>query len=62
MASFVVLMGEFQKNRNNSTVFKEFEVSIVDLMVANAVKWIFATVKSTIDTDNSSNRVLLFLF
>ena len=48
--------------RNNSTVFEEFEVSIVDLMVANAVKRIFAIVKSTIDTDNSSNTVLLFLF
>jgi hypothetical protein len=28
---------------------------------AEPVKWIFATVKSTIDTDNSSNTVLLFL-
>jgi hypothetical protein len=29
---------------------------------AEPVKQIFATVKSTIDTDNSSNTVLLFLF
>jgi len=43
----------------------------VDLTVANAVllatqsrasKTDFATVKSTIDTYNSSNKVLLFLF
>jgi hypothetical protein len=43
----------------------------VDMTVANSVllrpeaepvKWIFATVKSTIDTDNSSNAVLLFPF
>ena len=59
--------------RNNSTVFEELEVSIVDLTVTNAVllatlcvtspvKRIFATVKSTIDTSNTSNTVLLFLF
>ena len=57
--------------RNNSTVLEELEVSIVDLTVANAVflatrsgasKTIFATVKSTVDTDNSSNTVLLFIF
>jgi len=51
--------------RSNSTVFEELEVSIVNLTVANAVLLatrsgasktdIFATVKSTIDTDNSSN-------
>ena len=35
--------------RNNSTVFEELEVSIVDLKLANAV--LLATVKSTIDTD-----------
>jgi hypothetical protein len=29
---------------------------------AEPVKQIFATIKSTIDTDNSSNTVLLFLF
>ena len=47
--------------RNNSTVFEELEVSIVDLTVANAV--LLATrSKSTIDTDNSSNTILLFLF
>jgi hypothetical protein len=33
----VYTLGEFLKNRNNSTVFEELEVSIVDLMVANAV-------------------------
>jgi hypothetical protein len=31
----VYTLGEFHKNRNNSTVFEELEVSIVDLMVAN---------------------------
>jgi hypothetical protein len=31
MASIVDLMGEFHKNRNNSTVFEELSVSIVDL-------------------------------
>jgi hypothetical protein len=47
--------------RNNNTVFEELEVSIVDLTVANAV--LLATrSKSTIDTDNSSNTILLFLF
>jgi len=29
------MLGEFHKNRNNSTVFEELSVSIVDLMVAN---------------------------
>jgi hypothetical protein len=33
----VYTLGEFHKNRNNSTVFEELEVSIVDLTVANAV-------------------------
>ena len=28
-------MGKFHKNRNNSTVYEELSVSIVDLMVAN---------------------------
>jgi hypothetical protein len=28
-------LGEFHKNRNNSTVFDEFSVSIGDLTVAN---------------------------
>ena len=55
---------------NNSTVFEELSVSTVDLTVANIVllaplrvarKTAFATVKSTIDTSNSSNTVLLFL-
>ena len=50
----VYTLGEFHKNRNNNTVFEELSVSIVDLTA-------FATVKSTIDTDNSSNTVLLFL-
>jgi hypothetical protein len=31
----VYTLGEFQKNRNNSTVFEELSVSIVDLTVAN---------------------------
>ena len=31
MASIVDLMGEFHKNMNNSTVFEELSVSIVDL-------------------------------
>ena len=44
---------------NNSTVFEKLEMSIVDLTVANAVLRIFATVKSTTDTDNSLNTVLL---
>ena len=65
----VYTLGEFHKNRNNSTVFEELEVSIVDLTQmqfywrreAEPVKRIFATVKSTIDTSNSSNTVLLFL-
>ena len=57
--------------KDNSTVFEELEVSVVDLTVENGllvgreaepVKRIFATVKSTIDTSNSSNTVLLFLF
>ena len=65
----VYTLGEFHKNRNNSTVFEELEVSIVDLTQmqfywrheAEPVKRIFATFKSTIDTSNSSNTVLLFL-
>ena len=48
--------------RYNSTEFEELEVSVMDLTVANAVSRIFATVKSTIDSDNTSNTVLLFLF
>ena len=31
----VYTLGEFHKNRNNSTVIEELSVSIVDLMVAN---------------------------
>jgi hypothetical protein len=31
----VYTMGEFHKNRNNSTVFEELSVPIVDLTVAN---------------------------
>jgi hypothetical protein len=31
----VYTLGEFQKNRNNSTVFQELLVPIVDLMVTN---------------------------
>ena len=57
----VYTLGEFHKNRNNSTVFEELELSIVDLMVANIRFTALATIKSTIDTSNSSNTVLLFL-
>ena len=31
----VYMLEEFHKNRNNSTVFEELSVSIVDLTVAN---------------------------
>jgi hypothetical protein len=31
----VYRLGEFHKNRNNSTVFEELSVSIVDLTAAN---------------------------
>jgi hypothetical protein len=34
-ATSVYTLGEFHKNRNNSTVFEELSVSIVDLTVAN---------------------------
>jgi hypothetical protein len=44
----VYMLGEFHKNRNNSTVFEELSVSI-------------PTINSTIDTSNSSNTVLVFL-
>jgi hypothetical protein len=62
-----MIYGSGQYLGNNNTVFEELEVSNVDLMVANTVllatrSGAFATVKSTIDTDNSSNTVLLFLF
>ena len=60
----VYTLGEFHKNRNNSIVFEELLVSIVDLTVANirvAGKTAIATIKSTIDTSNSSNTALLFL-
>jgi hypothetical protein len=33
----VYTLGQFHKNRKNSTVFEELEVSIVDLTVANAI-------------------------
>ena len=55
------MLGEFHKNRNNSTVFEELSVEVVDLTVANIRLTAFATVKSTIDISNSSNTVLLFL-
>jgi len=68
----VYTLEEFHKNKNNSTVLEELSVSIVDLTVTNicftgsgitrvASKMAFATVKSTIDTDNSSNTIQLFL-
>ena len=44
----VYTMGEFQKNRNNSTVFEEMEVSIVDLTVANAVSIVDLTVANAV--------------
>jgi hypothetical protein len=47
--------------RNNSTVFEELVVSIVALTVANICKTVFATVKATIDTDNSSNTVVSYM-
>jgi hypothetical protein len=31
----VYTLGEFHQNRNNSTVFEELSVSVVDLTVAN---------------------------
>ena len=57
----VYTLGEFHKNRNNSTVFEELSLSIVELTVANIRETAFATVKSITDTSNSSNSVLLFL-
>ena len=68
----VYTLEEFHQNRNNSTALEELSVSIVDLTVTNicftgsgikrvASKTAFATVKSTIDTSNSSNTILLFL-
>jgi hypothetical protein len=54
---------EFSKKATTvaGTVFEELELSIVDLMVANIRFTALATIKSTIDTSNSSNTVLLFL-
>ena len=57
----VYSLGEFHKKRNNITVFEELSVSIVGLTVANIRFTAFATIKSTIDSSNSSNTVLLFL-
>jgi hypothetical protein len=37
----VYTLGEFHKNRNNSTVLEELKVSIVDLTVANAVGYLW---------------------
>jgi hypothetical protein len=50
--------------RNNSPVFEEFEVSIVDLTFANTVllERKAEPVKPIFVTDNSSNTVLFFLF
>jgi hypothetical protein len=51
---------------DNCIVFENFTASIVDLMVANwvywwrvsgAIKWIFATIKSTIDAEKSLSIV-----
>ena len=50
----VYTLGEFHKNRNNSTVFEGLSVRV-------ASKTTFATVQSTTDTSNPSNTVLLFL-
>jgi hypothetical protein len=57
----VYTLGEFHKNRKNSTVFEELELSISVLLASFCVasKTAFATVKSTIDTSNSSNTVLI---
>ena len=43
------------KLKNNSTVFEEFEVSIVDLMVANAV--LLATQSGSSKTDICDSQI-----
>jgi hypothetical protein len=48
-------LGELYKNRNNSTVFEELEVSIVDLMVANAV--LLATRSGASETDICDRQI-----
>ena len=57
----VYTFGEFRKNRNNSTVFEELQISVLLAPLCVASKTAFATIKSTIDTSNSSNTVLLYL-
>ena len=63
-------LGKYHKNRNNSTVFEELwcqlwiwrsQISILLAPLRVASNTAFATVKSTIDTSNSSITVLLFL-
>jgi len=69
----VYTLGEFHKNRKNSTVFEELSVSIVDLTVANIrfteywlcfalpVKPHLRPSNPQLTPPNSSNTVLLFL-
>jgi hypothetical protein len=61
----VYTLGEFHKNRNNSTVFEELDVSIVvseeldvsivDLMIANAV--LLATRSGASKTDICDRQI-----
>ena len=66
----VYTLGDVSKNRNNSTVFEELsfqlwiwrsQLSVLLPPLSVASKTAFATIKSTIDTSNSSQTVLLFL-
>ena len=50
-------LGEFHMNRNNSTVFEELAVSLVDLTVATIRFTAHATVKSILETSSSSDTV-----
>ena len=51
----VYTLGEFHKNRNNSTVLEELKVSIVDLTVANAV--LLATRSGASKTDICDRQI-----
>ena len=51
----VYTLGEFYKNRNNSTVLEELKVSIVDLTVANAV--LLATQSGASKTDICDRQI-----
>ena len=57
----VYILGEFHENRNNSTVFEELSCQLWIWRSQISSKTTFATVKSTINTSNSSNTVVLFL-